>query len=272
MRYVMVTNWKNHWGNLGDNPTLFTFGMIKWDFRRTKPKENTQTIFIKKNEDTKEVEKAWIGEVYDAYESTYKNKECFRFKVRIKNEISCPSKYTKYSEGWYVDEEEERFDVTPQESSFDSTFFSELKSTDKWPRFEELVYYLIRCIGMHISHKFGPKKQRGKPDGFFKFGNFAVLYDCTLERDFEENKRVQMENFCGQMKKGFVEYGDKKITIEDCRKSVWIITRGGSQRLIKQIDGIKIREIPVEKIIELYRKRIREDFDETALEEELQNL
>lgn len=272
MIYIMVTNWENHWDNLRDNSTYFTTRMLKRNMNESKLKDNTKTFFIKRSIETRKLEKAWIGKVKNINKGTRRDgKECIYFSVIIEDEIQCPPKFSDYSEGWYVDEEEPEPKIL-EESLFDPRFFSNLKSTDDWLEFEEYTYYLIKCLGIHISHRFGPKKQKGKADGFFKFRNFAVLYDCTLDLNFEKSKETQIENFCDQMKKGIIEYSNKKIDIKNCDKSVWIITRVGNSRLIRQIDEISIKEIPIGKIIELYRKWIKEDIDESTFETELKNL
>jgi len=272
MIYIMVTNWENHWDNLRDNSTYFTVGMLKGNMNESKFKDNTKTIFIKRNKETRSMENTWIGKVSKINEETRRDgKKCIYFIAVIENKIPCPNKYSNYSEGWYVDEEETDEGI-PKECIFDPSFFSELKITADWRKFEEYTYYLIRCLGIHSSHRFGFKKQKGKADGFFKFRNFAVLYDCTLDSRYEESKKTQIENFCDQMKKGIIEYNRKRINISNCNKNVWIITRTRNTRLIKEIDEIDVKEVSIGKIIELYRKRIKEDIDENVFEKELRSV
>lgn len=272
MIYIMVTNWENHWDKLKNNSTYFTVSMLKGNMSENKLEDNTKTIFIKRNKETRLIENTWSGEVIEISEGTRRDgKKCIHFRVIIKDTISCPDKYSNYFEGWYVDEEEIEEKIT-KECIFDPSFFSELEITNEWEKFEEYTYYLIRCLGIHNSHRFGFKNQKGKADGFFKFGNFAVLYDCTLDSKYEESKKTQIENFCDQMKKGIIEYNSKRININHCNKNVWIITKTRNTRLIKEIDEIDVKEIPIEKIIELYRKRIKEDIDENIFEKELRSI
>jgi hypothetical protein len=268
----MVTNWENHWDNLGDNSTHFTVGMLRGNMNESKFKDNTKTIFIKRNKETKSIEDAWVGNVTNINKGMLKDgKNCIYFKIKIEDKMPIPNKYSNYSEGWYVDEEEIEEKIS-KECIFDPSFFSELEMTNDWRKFEEYTYYLIRCLGVHTSHRFGFKKQKGKADGFFKFSNFAVLYDCTLDLNFEKSKNTQIEKFCDQMKKGIIEYNSKRININHCNKNVWIITRTRNTRLIKEIDEIDVKEVPIEKIIELYRKRIKEDIDENIFEKELRSI
>ena len=274
----MVTTWDNHWDKLGDNYTYYPTTMFRGKMNESKLLERAKTIFVRRNKETLLFEKAWIGNVFDL--QSKKSRDRIYFKVDIDHEIPCPPKYFNYREGWYIDEEEASGEggyiaekgAYREEFPFDLKFFPDLKLTNDWFKFEEYTYYLIRCLGLHTTHRFGPQKQKGTADGFFKINNCAVLYECTLEPYFETSKETQIEDYCDQLKKGIIEYNNKKIRIGHCNKSVWIITRDRMPRLIRQIDGINVREVPVEKIIELYRKRIAKNLDETSFERELQAL
>ncbi|MFC1866545.1 hypothetical protein ACFL0H_00165 [Thermodesulfobacteriota bacterium] len=270
MIYIMVTNWESHWDKLKGNSTYYTTRMLQGAMNERKLQEKTKTIFLRRNKNTRELEKTWSGTVSRFNKSYYKGKERISFNVFIEKEIQCPSKYTDYFEGWYIDEEDVIAPIPV--SKFDPNFFSDLMNSSDWLVFEEYTYYLIKCLGIHTTHRFPPLKQKGQPDGFFKFNNLAVLYDCTLDSGFMESKAVQIENFCDQLKKGTIEYYHKKSNIRDCEKYVWIITRSVNNRLIKQVDEISVKEISVQKLMELYRKRIEFDMDESALETELRIL
>jgi len=43
-------------------------------------------------------------------------------------------------------------------------------------------------------------------------------------------------------------------------------------RIIKQIDDISIKEVPVQELIKIYKTRIKEDIGEKELEKHLQHL
>lgn len=91
--------------------------------------------------------------------------------------------------------------------------------------------------------------------------------------DFYEKALYNLSTTCPIFyKKGMIEYENRTINIRDCEKSVWIITRIGNQRIIKQVDEIFVKEVPIEKLIELHRKRIELDIDETGFEKELRSL
>ena len=107
MIYIMVTNWENHRGNLRDNSTYFTVGMLRGNMNENKLKDDTRTIFIKRNKETRSIENTWIGKVAKISEGTRSDgKKRIYFRVIIKDTIPCPGKYSNYSEGWYIAEEE----------------------------------------------------------------------------------------------------------------------------------------------------------------------
>jgi hypothetical protein len=100
----MVTHWPNHWDNLPHNETYFTKGMLKQGMTIYRIRENTPTIFIKVNKQTKTPEKAWEGNVYNL---RVEENRIF-FKVKINKEIPIPPEYSNYSEGWYIEDVERK--------------------------------------------------------------------------------------------------------------------------------------------------------------------
>lgn len=267
----MVTNWDYHWDHIHDNSTYYTLRMLKGILVKQMPVSGTKTIFIKRNRQAREIEKCWEGKTYNFRKDRLNDRDIIRFRVEIEKEIPCPSKYNSYPVGCWPDEETLAEKITV-ESLFDPKFFSILKSTTNWQEFEEYTYYLIRCLGIHTTHRFGPRKQKGQADGFFKFNNLAVLYDCTLDRNFEKSKETQINNFCDQLQKGKIEYNSKSISIKLCTKNVWIITRSVQSRIIKEIDEIMVKEVSINRLIELYRERIEQDLDDKSLEKKLENV
>ena len=102
MLYIMVTNWDNHWDQISGVQTYYTKKIMYGRITESQIENNTPTIFIKLNRDTKVIEKIWKGSVSNfSVES-----ERVRFKVNIEKEIQCPAKYQTHKEGWYIDEAE----------------------------------------------------------------------------------------------------------------------------------------------------------------------
>lgn len=256
----MVTNWNGYWDKLRDNKSSYNYFMLKDGMNQSKLKDNTPTIFIKLNGETREIEKVWNGRINDIK----KTQEKIYFKVSLDREIKCPKKYIDYSEGWYYDQDEIEIG---KPSVYDPPFFNTLLTTNNWSEFENLTYYLLKILGIHEILKY--EEQRGEADGFFKFENLAVIYDTTLDMNFRKSKFTQIRNFCSQLNKSEIIIDNKEIPIERCFKNVWIITRSDSPQLIKTVGNIKVKEIPINSLIKIHHKRMSDEFD---LEKELQNL
>ncbi|MBL7130833.1 MAG: hypothetical protein ISS45_05485 [Candidatus Omnitrophica bacterium] len=92
-----------------------------------KIKSGTEVLFIKREKGgSRTIEGCWAGKVYNFEKIKRDGKDRFYFDVKIEKGIQCPSKYTSYLEGWYVDEEPEEI---AKESSYKATEsrISELK-------------------------------------------------------------------------------------------------------------------------------------------------
>lgn len=263
MIYVMVTNWASHWDKIKNNTTTYSKFMLKSGVDPTNLFENARTIFIKLHNVTKKVEKAWEGTT-----SNFRNiGEKIEFSVNIEREIACPAEYAGFSEGWYgcVDKPTSR--VSGTSDNLLPVFMNKLKSTDNWGIFENDTFMLLKSLGINDIYKFHQNDQRGKADGFFTFCGMSVLYDCTLDTNFIDSKKTQISNFCDQLKKDKIEIRSKKYTIGQHKRAVWIITQCKSTNLIEDIDGIKIKEVSVNDLIDLYVKRITTELNSEALEE-----
>lgn len=266
MIYVMVTNWAGHWDKIKNNTTTYSKFMLKSGVDPANLVENTRTIFIKLHNVTKKVEKAWEGTT-----SNFRNSgDKIEFTLSINREIECPAEYTRYTEGWYGCPEKQPFESnsTPKPSDkLIPAFMSRLATTDNWEIFENDSFILLKCLGINDIHKFNQNDQRGKADGFFTFCGMSVLYDCTLDSKFKESKKTQISNFCDQLKKDKIEIKSKKYTIGQHKRAVWIITQCQATNLIEDIDGIKIKEVSVNDLINLYVRRITTELNSEALEE-----
>jgi len=276
-KYVMVTHWDKHWDALPNHETYFPKDRILFELVNDNLVDNAPTLFIKlKNKRTKKPERTWIGYVYEFKEQADK----VYFKVNLEKEVPLPEisekKYLVLKEGWYlIDCCSKEGSIQLEFSLYPPLFYSLLK-TREGGEFEDYVFMLLKLVGIHNIYKFENREQRGKPDGFFVFGkHLAVIYDCTLKEDFAESKAQQIENYCSQLKGGKLRYktraGEKEYDISARDKQVWIITRGNT-RLVKQVDDIKIKEVSIQRLIEIYKKRLKENLDEGELEKELINI
>ncbi|WP_228038268.1 hypothetical protein [Nostoc sp. LEGE 12450] len=59
---------------------------------------------------------------------------------------------------------------------------------------------VLRLLGIHNLYQYDKKNQAGRADGFFIIGSLAVMYDCTLRRNFDEHKKEQIENYVNKLK------------------------------------------------------------------------
>lgn len=261
MRYIMVTHWKGHWDALPKRETYYPKKIVYFEATADKLVDNTRTIFIKLDERTKNPEGAWIGYVYGFKDEG----DRIRFRYHLQKSIpleSLPTYLLSLKEGWYLELTKE---VIPFESILFPPFFYLLLRTKNPEEFENLTFWLLKLIGIHRLYRF--EKQAGRADGFFIFRNLVVIYDCTLNPRFEEEKRQQIENYCAQLRSGKLEYERDAFDISNFKKQVWLITRWRS-RIIKRIDDITVKEVPVQKLIEIYKNRIVEDIGEEELEQE----
>ena len=230
----MVTNWEEHWDRLPNNETSYSLGMLKKGVQLETLIENTPTTFIKINKISKEPEGAWEGYTYDF--RVQQNVKVL-FKAKITREIAVPSAYQGYKEGWYQ-ESEEAETIIPLTEEFEPPFIQILETTTDWKQFEDYTFFLLKLIGIHEIHKY--ENQKGQADGFFLIKNLAVIYDCTLEKHFEQTKAQQIENYCGQLSDGKIMFNGLSRNVSSHQKQVWIITKG-TLRKFRDIDGIPVK-------------------------------
>ena len=152
-------------------------------------------------------------------------------------------------------------------------FFNKLSQTNNWKEFEEYTFYLLKLLGIQTAYNFLDERQAGKADGFFKLGNLAVIYDCTLDqKDFENTKSEQIVNYCNRLKQGNIEISERTTEeFYDHHKQVWIITQGKTRR-VKLVSSIEVKEISVDDLMNLYQERLTTTMNDQALELRLRNL
>ena len=104
MRYIMVTNFDDHWEGVG-NEAYFTLSMLKGGMTRERLVDNTETIFIKRNRFSKRVENAWEGKVWGfSFKRDNRGRDSIEFNLNLGTKVRCPPQYLSFSEGWYLDE------------------------------------------------------------------------------------------------------------------------------------------------------------------------
>jgi hypothetical protein len=267
MKYLMITSFNNHWDKLYKGKTSYSDFMLKGKMNISFLKDDTPTIFIKIDYVTKQHQKAWEGAVSNFSIDTVTNK--IHFNVKINKEIPLPSKFSLEHEGWFLtDSEVKDIVVSSTVKTNDPTFppfFDSLKTTSNWKEFEDYGTMLVKLLGINEVFKFPQNDQRGRSDGFFKFRQLSVIFDFTLSTKFEAEKKQQIENYCNWLKSGYVEYDKYKFNTLNTNQQVWIITRG-TNRFIKNIEGVSVKEVTIQSLIDLFIKRLSQDMLEGQLE------
>ena len=298
LAYVMVTHWDKHWDNIPGNTTCYTKREIRFNLQSHQLKENAPTLFIKVEEKTYEMEKAWFGYVSNFKPDVDKQgREKISFNVEIKKELDLKEALNIIEDidailqpksnpkpGWYL-VSQTRFQkpqikssiIIPEEFALYPPFFYNLIKTKDHLEFEDLVFQLLKLIGINDICKIDRRKQKGKSDGIFVLGNLVVMYDCTLQDDYERDKLSQIDNFCNQLANNAnLNLGKLTLNIQGKNKQVWIVTRGETRiidkRKFNNNNILIIKEISIYKLIEIYIKRIKENLFEDELEKILENL
>jgi len=288
--YVMITHFDSHWKN---GRTSYTTKLIKFDLQSHQLVENAPTLFIKVKEGTYEIIGAWFGYVSNFEQGVdNKGREIISFGVRIDRELDLEEalKIIKNiddisrTEGWYL-ASRTKFQkpqikssiIIPEEFALYPPFFYNLIKTKDHFEFEDLIFQLLKLIGINNICKIDKKEQAGREDGFFVFGDLAVIYDCTLKTNF--NKEEQINNYCRRLddeEKLSCKSKGRSFNIKNKRKQVWIITRNKTQKIkdypCQNGEIILVKEISIYDLIEIYIKRIKENFFEDELEKILENL
>ena len=259
--YIMVANWNNHWDKLRNDSSIFTTGYIKDNLADGSWPSEAVTLFIKQNKEN-QFEKSWIGKTTNfRSDITVNGNSGIRFDVQELEEIECPTSCKEYEIGWHLNK-------IPFLVPY---FFFQIEDSE-WLQFEEYSFQLLRLLGIHEIRKFPQSDNRGKADGFFKLNVLSVLYDVTLEDNFEDSKATQIDNYISQLKGDKIRIGHQVYTIHDTTRQVWIITKGTHVRSIKREDHIKVKEVPYSKLIEIYTKRLTNDIGLEELEALLKDL
>jgi len=287
--YVMITHWDKHWDNKELKSTSYTKSLIKFNLQSHQLVENAPTLFIKVEAETHKIIGAWFGYVSNFRKE--KNKISFDFQTEevdlnevyniIKGIDTIPQPKSNPEPGWYLASQIKSSIIVPEEFALYPPFFYNLIKLKDPFEFEDLVFQLLKLIGINNICKIDRKRQAGREDGFFVLRNLAVIYDCTLKTDLTD-KEEQINNYCRRLD-DVVELSckskdskDKSFNIRTKKKQVWIITRNKTQR-IKEYPGdngesILVKEISINDLIEIYIKRIKENLLEEELERILENL
>jgi hypothetical protein len=233
--------------------------MIHWDYKNEKLKDKAEVLFVKRSK-SNVFEKAWVGTASNFRKDKYKGKDCIRFDVSDLIPTNSPKAYFEMPLGWHKwPTSDTQSKKISQEHDTYPRFFN-LIHTCGWEDFENYCYILLRLLGIHDIHRFPQNDNRGKADGFFRFESLTVIYDSTLESEMIKKKEQQIDNYIAQIKADKIKYATQSYTISRTQKQVWLITRNEKSELIISEDQVKVKVVPVSKLIDIYQKRLNEEF------------
>ncbi len=150
---------------------------------------------------------------------------------------------------------------------------NELVSTNNWKVFEDNTYILLKLLGLQSAYKFSNNNQAGQADGFFRFNNLAVMYDSTIQPNgILDRKKDQLINYCNRLQSGRIELpGNVVEEFQNANKQVWIITKGES-KFLKFVNGIAVKIIGVQALLDIYEQRLKSPIGLNELEMRLAQL
>ena len=104
MKFIMVTDWRDHWDRLPGGATLFTISMLIPPMAPLFLRNDTSTTFLLFSRRVRSPLKAWTGKVTQISHTPGSARIAFRANIR--REIRFPHKYARLADGWYVEEPE----------------------------------------------------------------------------------------------------------------------------------------------------------------------
>jgi hypothetical protein len=102
MKYIMVTDWRDHWDKIPGGLTAYSTIMLVPPMSTARLVNGTSTIFLRFSSGPRAPLKAWTGKVTDiSYSLKYKR---VGFRVKIGREIRFPRKCADLDDGWFLEE------------------------------------------------------------------------------------------------------------------------------------------------------------------------
>ena len=101
VRYVLVTDWRDHWDKIPGGVTSFSADMLVPPMTPDLLKSATPTLFLLMSRSPRAPLKAWTGRVTLVSHGPGHKKVVFR--VRISKETRFPKKYAGLEDGWHVE-------------------------------------------------------------------------------------------------------------------------------------------------------------------------
>jgi cold shock CspA family protein len=166
----------------------------------------------------------------------------------------------------------------------DSLFntLQEIENIKSHAEFEDLVFLILRMLGIHKLYQYSRHNAAGRADGIFVSGNLVVIYDCTLMQDFDIPKGDQLNNYIDQISRDSFTINKNNRHTDEIEhiikmpenRQVWVITNDlitqRKSRVLRKVDGIWIKEVSIQSLIALFLKRLNSPtFEEETLADRL---
>jgi hypothetical protein len=104
VKYVLATNWRDHWDKLAGDLTSLSTNMLVPPMTEALLRSGTPTVFLLFSRLPREPLRAWSGRV-----NRIEHTPGFRritFRVKLNREIRFPREYAGLPDGWYVEDPE----------------------------------------------------------------------------------------------------------------------------------------------------------------------
>jgi len=274
IQYIMVSRVSN-WKSLATNgiSNFFKKDLIDEFICRIPDMREAVTLFIQKNSDEKPDE-YWIGKSF-SFEKKYRGERLssIHFKVREIKPTICPRLFKKHPIGWH-----RNLQHATANSHLNPPFLEEMATTDDWRLFEKYCHYLLKLLGINNLHMFNRGSNKGKADGQFVYNDdLYVIYDATLRDNFLEVKNAQIVTFAKKLKNSrTISFKERQFALKNMSKQIWIITRGNECKEIAinppASGKIVIKEVPFQKLVQLYYTRFNEEISEAEFCRRLKNI
>jgi hypothetical protein len=102
MKLVMVTTSHGHWDGLAGNTAMFSEAVVPATIVESLPKGIVETIFIKKNPQTRRFEKAWRGKTKNFKRVTRQDRDYILFEVMDLKTFNCPEALRTKTVGCHI--------------------------------------------------------------------------------------------------------------------------------------------------------------------------
>jgi hypothetical protein len=104
VRYVMATDWHDHWDKLPGGLAVYTTSMLVPPMATQLFEDGTTATFLLFSKSSRRPLKAWSGKEKEI--SHEPGMERIAFRVKLSREIRFPRKYARLPDGWYVEDPE----------------------------------------------------------------------------------------------------------------------------------------------------------------------